>query len=1189
VPQQDPLIGTHLGHFKVERVIAVGGMGVIYQATHSVIGRTAAIKVLSQKYSSDRSMIKRLHREARAVNQIGHPNIIDIFDFGQTPDRREYFVMEYIPGLSLAQLLEKHGRLPWRLVAPITTQILDALAAAHDQEIVHRDIKPENILVVQTGGDVVAKILDFGIAKSVGLGPEGENLTKAGVVLGTPEYIAPEQIRGKQVDGRADLYAVGVMLYEMVMGRRPFDSDQVITLLMAHLKQPVPQMEIAPELGMPDFVPAVINRALAKDPEQRFPDARTFARALQLDTSAVEPADGTRPLPQMMWEASQPAPEAQGVQHTQPGMGPMVPDGSSPTTPFSSRGPSTLQGQGSMLLGMQATVPGPVLPTSAFPGQTPRRSPLQWALPLALLLLAGAGVALYFALRSDGKTTTPVVTHKPTPDAGPARRKLDLQLLFEQVRRTLRAGTTNVLPEVRQSCIRGIGELRESDAFALLSALLREDPEVSVRAAAATAIAKLGDPAGVQSLRDARSRSDETMQVFIDRALMRMGHPEGRIGLKDALRSRNKEARFQAALALGEARDPDAVAALAEFSHQMAILNPSMFTLVLGTLARLGHEEALQTLQKTVAQPSTKKETAVIKLGAAEALAKLGSSEGGDTLKTMLREGSPTTQLAAAKVLAASLNDYSGLDQLAAGVRSTDEATRRVAAEGLGSIADRAAIAPLAEALDDKAWKVKAVAAESLAVILSQMPSALVRRSQDWIRVAMDSGDWSVRHAAAEITSDMDPDLAVNLLGWAFRDADPRVRRAAVASLGKIRDRKTLPLLRRALADPDDNVRAEAARALASVGGKEETDALHASVRDRATSVGISAAGALLAMGEETYVKDLKQASRSKDPRIRYDAVRALSRWNNTGKLVPLLKASLKDRAAPVRRAAALRLAELGDTSGEAELRLALKQDGPDQAQALAALAHIGVKPTAEVQAMARSSTGESRRRAMAAVQLLPAGDALGILERGATDRDREVRLAAAAGLTAMASSSPKTIPLLGRLATDADPLVRARASIGLARARKNHGVLTGIDRGTVAPVKEAPLPELPKAPPRPKTPREDKRPRWSVDINSPEERYKHAIGAAALFQKRQKYDQALRQLEIARRQQDTASVHCDMGEVMVFKMLYQARTKEAKRALLLQARPQFNDCHRRANTASLRHKATRGLNDIARYLKLTR
>jgi len=122
--QDDPLIGTLLGHFKVERVIAVGGMGVIYQATHSVIGRTAAIKVLSEKYSSDKNMIKRLHREARAVNQIGHPNIVDIFDFGQTPDRREYFVMEYLPGVSLAQMMERRGRLPWALVNPIMTQML---------------------------------------------------------------------------------------------------------------------------------------------------------------------------------------------------------------------------------------------------------------------------------------------------------------------------------------------------------------------------------------------------------------------------------------------------------------------------------------------------------------------------------------------------------------------------------------------------------------------------------------------------------------------------------------------------------------------------------------------------------------------------------------------------------------------------------------------------------------------------------------------------------------------------------------------------------------------------------------------------------------------------------------------------------------------------------------------------------
>lgn len=1166
-------------------------MGVIYQATHSVIGRTAAIKVLSTRYSSDKNMIKRLHREARAVNQIGHPNIIDIFDFGQTPDRREYFVMEYLPGHSLAQLLEKHGRLPWSLVAPIVTQILDALAAAHDQGIVHRDMKPENILVVQSSGEVTAKILDFGIAKSVGLGPEGERLTKAGVVLGTPEYIAPEQIRGKQVDGRADLYGVGVMLFEMVMGRRPFEAEQVISLLMAHLKQPVPQMDDIPlPLGVPEFVPAVVNRALAKDPVQRFPDARTFARALELDTAGVEPVDGTRPLPQMMWEKGDAPQGFTPAQATEQGLGPaIVPQGPTTAAIGSKVGPQTLQGAGPVLplpqTSAQVTMPGPVLPTSAFPEER-RRSPMIWVIPVVVVLLGCTAVMLYFALRSEpGPATQPVVKHLSRHDAAPPKQELNLQVLFERVRRTLRAGTTNVTPEVRQASIRGIGRLRESDAFALLSAALREDPEVSVRAAAAKAIASLGDPAGVEALREARKSSGLVMKVFIDKALLELGNAEGRIGLKDALRSKNKDARLHAALALGEARSDDALPVLVEVSGQMAILNPNMFPLVLGTLAQLGHKDAFETLVKTLSQKSTSKETEVQKLGASEALAKLGGDEATDTLKTIMREGSSTSKLVAARILARHLGDYSGLEQLAAGLKAKDAASRALAARGMGEVMDEAAIAPLAQALDDKEWRVKAEAAEALGRILSQMPSALVRRSQDWLKVAMDHGDWSVRFAAAEITSDMDPELAMNLLSWAFKDSDPRVRRAAVAGLGKLRSKKALPLLRRALVDKDDGVRAEAVRALARVGGKEETEALNAAVRDKTPSVGISAAGALLAMGVETYLKDLKQATRSKNATIRRDAFLALGRWKRKEKLLPLLKTALKDRSPLVRHAAAVRLAELEDASGAGVLRASLKQAGPDQSRTLAALSHIGVKPTREVTAMARSSSPESRRQAMAAAHLLPPDRGLSVLGAGARDADRGVRLAAATGLSRVAEQSPKTLVPLSRLAADPDPLVRARAAIGLARARNAHAAIAKLDRVKVAPVKQPTFPELPKAPPKP--PRDDKKPMWvEPDVNSAQQLYNRYMASAEVASSRGRYDLALKLYEKARAQQDTAAVHCDMGQIMLRRFL---RGIEKTTALLTRAQKKFEECLRRANTKRLRRKAQAGRRDVGRYLNLKR
>ena len=1167
-------------------MIAIGGMGVIYQATHSVIGRTAAIKVLSERYSSDKNMIKRLHREARAVNQIGHPNIIDIFDFGQTPDRREYFVMEYLPGRSLAQLMEKFGRLPWNLVAPITTQMLDALAAAHDQGIIHRDMKPENVLVVQKDGAVVAKILDFGIAKSVGVGPEGEKLTRAGVVLGTPEYIAPEQIRGKSVDGRADLYGVGVMLFEMIMGRRPFDAEQVVSLLMAHLKEPVPRMDDIPsELKVPDFVPAVVNRALAKNPDQRFPDARTFARALQLQTSGAEPADGTRPLPQLMWEKDGAPPAApSGVQVTAPGVGPpMVGASSAPTAQMGSRpAPHTLAGPGPQV---KLTAPGPTMPT--YPGEEPRRrSPLVWALPIALAMLAATAVVLYLALRESPSQPVVAARHDSGPDATPAK-EVDLQALFERVRRTLRAGTTKPNPEVRQIATRGFGELGETDGFALLSALLREDPEESVRAEAASAIAKLGDPAGVQALNEARARSSEMMKIFIDEALLRMGQQEGRVGLKEALRSKNKDVRFQAALALGDARDPSAMDELKAMARQLAILNPTMFAQVLGTLARLGHEESYKSLQQAMKQSSQK--TEVLKLAAAEALARLGSDEAMGTLKGVLKSGSQTSQLVAAKVLAG-LGDFAGLEQLSAGVKAKEEPTRRVAAEGLGKVADRASIPPLAVALDDPDWTVKVTAADSLANILALMPSALVRRTQDWIKVSLGHRDWSVRYAAVGITSDMDPELAVNLLGWALTDDDRRVRLAAVASLGRLRSKKAVPLLRRALVDADDEVRAEAARALAKVGGSaEDADALHATVRDKSPSVGISAAGALLAFGDESYLADLKKAARSRNAKVRREAINALANWKKKDKALALLRRALKDPSQDVRLTAALRLARLGDSSGAAVLQAAVKRGGADQERAMEALASIGAAPTEDIEKLSSSKSPENRRHAVAAAHLLPAKRALAVLARAAGDGDRGVRLAAASALSKMATKEADALPLLRRLARDADPLVRATAAVGLARGRKAHAAISKLDQGEVKPVKEAPLPEVPKPKPQPKDPKQKARPLGWGDVNSPAELYKSYMGQATAAVGRGKWDIALRKLRAAMKQNNTAAVHCEMGEVILKKVLRSAAAGGAKLKMLAVARQQFTECGRRNPSPKLRRKAAAGKRDVARIQKLVR
>src|SRR5215470_18149964 len=225
--EADPLdAGQMVGEFEVGKMLAVGGMGVIYSATHPVIGKRAAIKVLHPRLCDDEEAVDRFLTEARAANQIGHPNIVDVFAFGALSDGRSYMVMEWLAGESLAQRLHR-GPLSLGEALGVLEQTADALDAAHEKHIIHRDLKPDNIFLVPVrGGRTLVKLLDFGIAKLVK--PDAEvtlKSTRPGSILGTPGYLAPEQARGQTVDGRTDIYSLGCVVFEMLAGRPPFACD----------------------------------------------------------------------------------------------------------------------------------------------------------------------------------------------------------------------------------------------------------------------------------------------------------------------------------------------------------------------------------------------------------------------------------------------------------------------------------------------------------------------------------------------------------------------------------------------------------------------------------------------------------------------------------------------------------------------------------------------------------------------------------------------------------------------------------------------------------------------------------------------------------------------------------------------------------------------------------------------------
>jgi serine/threonine-protein kinase len=261
--------GRVLGdRYRIISRLGQGGMGSVYLAEHVTLGKRMAVKVLRPEYSRDEELLHRFQHEARAASQIGQENIVEVFDFGHTPEGEAYFVMEALDGESLARILHRDGPMPVARALPVFLQICRALGAAHQRGIVHRDLKPENVFVMRrTDGTDFVKVLDFGIAKGPGA-PDTKRLTRAGSIIGTPEYMSPEQASATTIDQRSDVYAFGVLAYETLTGRLPFDGDTPLATLMKHQSDaPLPPRQLRPEL--PPEVEELVLRALVKRPEGR--------------------------------------------------------------------------------------------------------------------------------------------------------------------------------------------------------------------------------------------------------------------------------------------------------------------------------------------------------------------------------------------------------------------------------------------------------------------------------------------------------------------------------------------------------------------------------------------------------------------------------------------------------------------------------------------------------------------------------------------------------------------------------------------------------------------------------------------------------------------------------------------------------------------------------------------------------
>jgi serine/threonine-protein kinase len=321
-PAADPLIGQIIdGRYQVVSVIGEGGMGTVYEVRHTTLGRRFALKVLRRDIA-DAEHIARFIQEAKAAAGIGHPNIVAVSDFGELSiggaSPVPFFVMEYLSGVSLAALLRSEKTLPPVRAAEIVRQCAAGLAAAHAAGVIHRDLKPDNVFLTRSSDREFVKLLDFGVAKMVGAG----RLTRAGMVFGTPHYMSPEQAAGQPVDHRADIYALGVILYEMLAGKVPFEADTYMGVLTKHMfATPEPLDRVVPDASRLGPLGAIAMRCLSKNAPDRYASMAELVAAIDEALEAPRLARSDRPRRRALDTADSLAPS--GTPGLKPVVGPV--------------------------------------------------------------------------------------------------------------------------------------------------------------------------------------------------------------------------------------------------------------------------------------------------------------------------------------------------------------------------------------------------------------------------------------------------------------------------------------------------------------------------------------------------------------------------------------------------------------------------------------------------------------------------------------------------------------------------------------------------------------------------------------------------------------------------------------------------------------------------------------------------
>jgi HEAT repeat protein/tRNA A-37 threonylcarbamoyl transferase component Bud32 len=1009
---QDPLIGQTVGEYRIVSLIGEGGMGVVYAAEHRTLGNKTAIKVLRREMMSQKDATARFLQEARLISRIRHVNLIDIFDIGELEGGSQYYIMEYLQGRSLSQRMQA-GRLPLAEITSLMRQLCAGLAAAHAVGIVHRDLKPDNIFIVEKPGAApLLKIVDFGIAKVMGIEPAQQvKLTSTGTLIGTPHYMAPEQINGQSIDARTDIYAVGVILYQLCTQRLPFPGDTLGEILIGHLQQSVPVLDDATlKHGVPAGLQDLLAKAMAKSKEQRY------------ESIAALSADLDRVL----------------------------------------RGETSLAGRSRLSsLGL------PTQPV-ARPGK--RRLVLTLLLMLGVAAIGGTGAYLYKRRSGPQQVVAPdmvalrslalKVLQEGLADGDPAVRKQAVKSLAEsrdaRHRTLLEQRLHDPDPAVQVAAARALGELGSRASLPALLTRLEEPTEPALQASGGEALLRLGDQAAKKYLQLAqKAQHFPTLQLQAAVALSETGDKEAQQLVSDRL-SKLRAPDEETLLLLGRrARQGDTAAlTLLQGLLPREGMMSSQQQRVAGLLSSLGDERATTLLSQVLSQPGPQQ------VAAAQLLCAADDISGQPVLRQALSNSSrPISDRLLAAQGIGSCGDKQDAARLGQALGSPREATtspllRQVQAGALLKLCNgdpvvlaEQSVGWAEQALTDEDWNVRAAAVAALGELSERESTA----AMPLLRKAMHDQRSEVRKLAAEaLSTGRSPD-ALAMLGDALKDTDKDVRMAALHGIAQV-----------------------GRKLQASPGGAAAQAGMQTMLRDRATtdaSEKMATASALLAMGDSSQRAEVRAAllgsgktNLQEDPTVAAMAVEAAGHDPELrGSTLPQL---LNDQAAPfaTRLRAAIELAGRGDKASVGLLREALQKGGPDGLLAASALRKLGEPVSAEQSqpgSMLQSSDIEMRRAAVAALSTLPPKDAVPLLMKATRDSSRVVRgqVAETAAELPQGPQGRYGLPVLRTLLDDVDAGLRTRAAALLARLLREATPTTEAAPAPTKPTEPSPVP----------------------------------------------------------------------------------------------------------------------------------